>query len=292
MPSNTSMDGQFDWLFAFLIQPFRWLAAHTLPASLATFVCAMELWAGFVYQFNRTVTAMIDSFHNERIYFYDDGALYYPIVITNRNRQRLFTGNHSWTYDVQKKQFIHEDYDGVTRTHRIPYLGASLLYTIPDVGTCRQVQVGDLSEWIGEQTIQSSTNELPLQVLVSAWAYCQQLSIVVGYKGYQLTVMNEDGDEVSYSLSVNVNVDADESKDETEYEDEIHSYSSSSSVSATEGEGEIQIIGEGVLPQSLYDLLVPTVPTNTPLPASPEAVSLASSSEDEDDAEDEPKKKK
>lgn len=292
------MDGQFDWLISFLIQPFRWLAVNSIPASLAAFVYAMELWAGFVYQFNRTVTAMIDSFHNERIYFYEDGTQYYPIVITNRNRQRLFTGNHSWTYDVQKKQFIHEDYDGMTRTHRIPYLGASLLYTIPSVGTRRTIQVGDLSEWIGEQTIRSSTNELPLQVFVSAWAYCQQLSIVVGYKGYQLTVMNEDGDEVSYSLSVNADADADvdKSKDETEYDDEIYSYSASSSVSATEGEGEIQIIGEGALPQSLYDLLVPTVPTNTPLPASPEAVSLASNSEDddddEDDDEDEPKKKK
>jgi hypothetical protein len=270
MAADSSIDGQFDWIFHYFYIPIRFLAAHALPASMAAYVYAMELWANCIYQFNRSLIALIDSFHKEVIYFYEDGTQYYPVPTVLREKPAFLTGNSTWTYDVKEKQFIQSPQVDA-RKYRIPYLGASLTYTVyePDAITST---VGDLSEWIADQTILSSTNELPLQVLVAAWAYCNRVPLFVGFKGYTLTVMNEEGDEISYSLT----------HDTTDTESEAAPTSSSMSIASHEN-GSIQIIGERILPQSLYDLLLPSAPTNTPLPASPETVS----SED-----DEPKKDK
>jgi hypothetical protein len=81
--------------------------------------------------------------------------------------------------------------------------------------------------------------------------------------------MTEDGDEVSYSLG-----DYDSDSDSEVVDESV-------SVSTTDShQGQIQIIGERLIPQSLYDLLVPSAPTNTPLPASPETVSSDDSCEE------------
>ena len=270
MAADSSIDGQFDWIFSYFYIPIRFLAAHALPATMAAYVYSMELWANCVYQFNRSLTALIDSFHKEVIYFYEDGIQYYPVPTVLREKPEFLTGNSTWTYDVKEKQFIEAHLD-TSRKHRIPYLGASLTYRIPEVDTNTQqpYTVGDLSEWIADQTIRSSTNELPLQVLVAAWAYCNRVPLMVGFKGYTLTVMNEEGDEISYSLT----------HDDTDTESDVAPSTSSSMSIASHENGSIQIIGERILPQSLYDLLVPSAPTNTPLPASPETVS----SEDDDE---------
>jgi hypothetical protein len=269
MSSDNSVDGQVDWFFACFIVPLRFLAAHVLPASMAAYVYAMELWRQFVTQFNRTVTAILDSFHPEIIIFYEDEQHHYPIATVRRDKHHVLTGHHSWTYDISNQTF-HDEFCVEPRSLRIPYLGASLSYTFPnpDDGVERSISIGDLSDWIADQTIRADTNELPIQVLVTAWAYTRRIPLMIGYKGYVLTVMTEDGDEVSYSLS--------------EFEDASESNSSSVSVTSSteEARGEIQIIGERILPQSLYDLLVPHAPTNTPLPASPETVSSNDSCEE------------
>jgi hypothetical protein len=270
MSADSSIDGQIDWFFACCIIPIQWVIQHTLPASMAAYVYAMELWAKFVVQFNRTFTAIVDSFHPEIILFYEDGNHHYPIATVRRTKSHVITGNHVWTYDISTQTFHREDCIE-SRSFRLPYLGASLTYTFTNIDdvTERTIQLGDLSEWIAEQTVVADTKDLPLQVLVTAWAYSQRIPLEIGYNGYILTVMNEDGDEVSYSLS--------------EFEDSSPPSSSSTSVASSteETRGGIQIIGERILPQSLYDLLVPNAPTNTPLPASPETVGSSESEDDE-----------
>lgn len=266
MSADSSIDGQVDWFFAWCVAPLQALARYALPASMAAYVYAMELWGRFVVQWNRTFSAIIDSFHTEVIYFYEENDNYYPYPSVLRDTYHIFLKNYDWSYDVHEKQFIHNAIDehSVSK-YRIPYLGASLTYQDPEFVELSQGAntVGDLSEWISEQTILGESNNVPLQVIVSAWAYCNHIPLIFGWKGYVLTVMNEDGDEVSYSLS--------------EFEDESVASSSSSSTSVSssteEINGSIQIIGERILPQSLYDLLVPHAPVNTPLPESPPTVS-------------------
>jgi len=260
MPANNSIDGQFDWFFSFI-------TTHTLPALMAAYVYAMELWAKCVVQINRTVTAIHHSFCNEVLIFLeDDEHTYFPVVSFGESADEsrgMLTGYHEWSYDVSKQQFIHKASD-THRTFRLPYLGASISCScsVFGLGSTDTFLVGDLSEWIAEQTVVASTNQVPFQVLVYAWAHCNKNNITLGCKYHTLTVMTEDGDEVSYSLG-----DYDSDSD-SEIVDE------SVSVSTTDShQGQIQIIGERVLPQSLYDLLVPSAPTNTPLPASPETVS-------------------
>lgn len=271
MSADSSIDGQIDIFFTWFIGSLRSLAGIALPYCLAAYVYAFECWGKFVAQMNRSMSALMDSVHPEILVFYEDGQNHYPIATVRRDKHHVLTGHHSWTYDLAKQTFYDEICVG-TRSLRIPYLGASLSYTFPNPedGAERTILIGDLSDWIADQTIRADTNEVPFQVLVTAWAYAQRIPLMIGYKGYVLTVMTEDGDEVSYSLS--------------EFEDETHPSSSSSSTSimssTEETHGDIQLIGERVLPQSLYDLLVPHAPTNTPLPASPETVS---SSEPEDD---------
>lgn len=269
MPSNDSIDGQLDCFFAWVIFPLRFLARHSLPAAMAAYVYAMELWSKCVVQINRTLTAILDSFHNEIIYFYEDANHYFPVVTVCRSKPNLISGQTVWAYDIHTRQFIHNEIEE-PRLHRIPYLGASLTYTYPGFATRRDETIGDLSDWMADQTILSSTNELPFQVLVSAWAFCNQIPIPFDWNGFHLTVMNEEGDEISYFLS--------------ELDDISINTSSSTSIASSTDEiqGNIQIIGERILPQSLYDLLIPTVPTNTPLPASPETVSSVESEEEEE----------
>jgi hypothetical protein len=267
MAADSSINGQFDWLFACFMVPLQFLAAHALPASMAAYVYSMELWAKCVVQINRTFTAIVDSFHKEIIYFYEDRNNYYPFATVLRKKTHLFSGHYEWIYDVQAKQFIHNSVVDL-RSHRIPYLGASLTYRIPELTdpSWRTCDVGDLSEWIADQTILAPTNELPFQVLVIAWAYCNNVSLIFDFKGYTLTVMNEDGDEIAYSLA-----GLDYEEDSGSDVDAPQSTSSSVSIASHEN-GSIQIIGERILPQTLYDLLVPSAPVNTPLPASPETV--------------------
>jgi hypothetical protein len=276
MTTDSSIDGQFDWLFACFLVPLRFLAAHALPASMAAYVYAMELWAKCVVQINRTCTAIVDSFHKEIIYFYEDGNTYYPFATVLREKTHLFSGQYEWAYDVQAKQFIHNSVVGL-RSHRIPYLGASLTYRIPELRdpSWRTCDFGDLSEWMADQTILAPTNELPFQVFVIAWAYCNNISLIFDFKGYTLTVMNEEGDEITYSLT-GLEYEEDSGSDVS------HPTSSSMSIASSteETSGSIQIIGKQILPQSLYDLLVPSAPTNTPLPASPETVSSDDSCEE------------
>ena len=240
MSADSSVDGQIDWFFAWCIIPFQWFMRHTLPASMAAYVYAMELWGKCVVQMNRTVTAIVDSFYPEIILFYEDNNNHYPIVTVRRDKSHVLTGHHIWTYDIAKQRF-YDELCVEPRSFRLPYLGASLTYTFPNIedGSTRTISIGDLSEWIADQTIVSESKDLPLQVLVTAWAYSQRISLAFGYKGYVLTVMTEDGDEVSYSLS--------------EFEDASPPSSSSTSVASSteETRGGIQLIGERILPQSL-----------------------------------------
>ena len=273
MSADSSIDGQVDWFFACCLAPLHALARHALPASMAAYVYAMELWGRFIVQFNRTFTALVDSFRVQVIYFYEENTTFYPYPTVLHATYNLFLQSYEWSYDIQEKEFIHNTiHDKDLQKYHIPYLGASLTYQNPELIESSQetMIVGDLSDWISEQTILGESNNVPLQVLVYAWAYCNRIPLIFGLKGYVLTVMNEDGEEISYSLS--------------EFEDtSVVSSSSSSSTSITSStedtQGMVQIIGERVLPQSLYDLLVPHAPTNTPLPASPETVS----SDDDDE---------
>lgn len=280
MVTDSSIDGQFDCFFACFMVPLQFLAAHALPASMAAYVYAMELWRRFVAQFNRTFTAVMYSFCPETILFLeDDEHTYFPVVSFGKRADEsrgMITGYHEWVYDVSKQQFIHKASE-THRTFRLPYLGASLScsYLVVGFGSTESFDVGDLSEWIAEQTVVASTNQVPLQVLVYAWAHCNKHNITLGCKYYTLTVMNEDGDEVSYSLTHD---DTDSESDD----DAPQNISSSVSIASSteETSGSIQIIGKRILPQSLYDLLVPSAPTNTPLPASPETVSSDDSCEE------------
>lgn len=271
MAADSSIDGQFDWFFLFI-------TTHTLPALMAAYVYAMELWAKCVVQINRTFTAVMYSFCPETILFLeDDEHTYFPVVSFGKRadeRRGMITGYYEWSYDVSKQQFIHNASE-THRTFRLPYLGASLSgsYSVFGIGSTEPFDVGDLSEWIAEQTVVASTNQVPLQVLVYAWAHCNKNNITLGCKYHTLTVMNEEGDEVSYSLSEFYEEDSGSDVDAPQ-----NTSSSMSIASSTEEtSGSIQIIGERIIPQSLYDLLVPT---NTPLPASPETVSSDDSCEE------------
>ena len=279
MVADSSIDGQFDWFFACFIVPLRFLATHALPASMAAYVYAMELWIKCVVQINRTFTAVMHSFCPETILFLeDDEHTYFPVVSFGKRadeRRGMITGYHEWSYNVSKQQFIHNASE-THRTFRLPYLGASLSCSclVFGLGSTDTFEVGDLSEWIAEQTVVASTNQVPFQVLVYAWAHCNKHNITLGCKYHTLTVMNEDGDEVSYSLTHD---DTDSESDD----DAPQNISSSVSIASSteETSGSIQMIGKRILPQTLYDLLVPSAPVNTPLPASPETVSSVSDDE-------------
>jgi hypothetical protein len=197
MPSNQSIDDQFGVLADFFSSLASRVVAVFGPLTLSFLVWVMESWASLLRQTTRIIQAIQDSFKNDTIIFYQESNIYYPSVEKEHALRKFMIGDAKWVYRVAENLFVNLDTSGGEfRTHSIPFLGASVSRTV-DHSTHF---LGDLSEWILDQTVWSNSEDVPFQVIVAAWAYCHRISLHYNYPGHTFTVMTMDGDEKMFDL--------------------------------------------------------------------------------------------
>jgi hypothetical protein len=182
---------------------FHWLGAQ-IPLILVPFV--MSVYAKSVdtcvrvyMQSARVLGAIKDSFQDECVTFLKYGNVYVPFAHFANQDPILVSSVSTWEYSVSRNEF--KSYDATKHFTHMPYLGAALTYTTVSATETTEYSY-DMTEWLSNQCVTSTDAFVPFQVIVGAWAYFTDTTIYSpDFSGYVLTVMNLDGDEISYDLA-------------------------------------------------------------------------------------------
>lgn len=169
-----------------------------LPHILTIYANILLITNKCVKQLKQIWAGVLNSFDDKFIGFYEfldnSNTKYIPIIISSKN---VYNIHSKWLYDLNKKVFtlceIHHD----STTHHIPFIGASL--EVFDDDNSKEL-IGDMSEWLMDQTIFGPNNVIPLQILATAWLYSTSEKLYVSYKNMRMRIVNEDGDEKVYDL--------------------------------------------------------------------------------------------
>jgi len=152
-----------------------------------TYILSFSL--SFKTQSLLTFEAIAKSFEEESLYFLKYNTFYVPIPL-HTSTQPILSAPVEWIYYVGSSKFIYTG-EQITLTKRLPYIGACLYL--------EDTLLGDMSEWIQDQ--KANIENVPLQVLVCAWAYNTKLSLQHTYEGYTLVLMDLEGEEYEYRLA-------------------------------------------------------------------------------------------
>ena len=191
------MDAQIDTFFHYL---FVSLPMTLIPYLMSAYVYILDFLNRFWQQTKYSYQALRESFQDDYMRFYEvinnNITTLIPIVT---KRQNLYNYQSKWIYSISEKTFflceIHHD----STTHRLPFIGASLEM----IENGETEVVGDMSEWIMEQSIFAPSAFIPLQLLASAWLYTSQEvdpTLVFTYKNMRMRIVTEDGEEKLFTL--------------------------------------------------------------------------------------------
>jgi len=167
---------------------------YSIPIFLHLYSTLLSGYITLKRQTLLTTSAILKSFDKESLYFLLFGSQYVPICVGS-SELSLVRGSATWTYSMSESRFFQLNcpHNNLSSFTRLPYLGASL--------RCGSITLGDMSEWIQDQTVYANKeSSVPLQVLVAAWALSNSIPFNYTYKDYVLTVMNTDGDEAEYTV--------------------------------------------------------------------------------------------
>jgi hypothetical protein len=216
-----STEDLLDKMTQYFIGTIHW-AVYKLPVSLMpyllhTYTVLNTLYTNGSKQAFLTARACVESFENDNIIFYKYNSLYIPFI-SKRLEHVLLEGEYTWLYSVANVAFYNMNMIETDKTYHLPMLGASVSCMLNETDA---VLVGDMSEWIQEQKIYNITDDIPFQVLVSAWAYVTKNKIQYDYKNYIITVMDLEGNEQSYCLQTETvlekNINIFQSEEEYKY---------------------------------------------------------------------------
>jgi hypothetical protein len=164
-----------------------------LPYALSTYVWFLDMSVRFKKQSCITMKAVVQSFKSESILFYKYGNAYAP-VLSNYSQGQC---SSAWLYTIDTSTFYNSSIHTKGSVQNLPILGASLCYLL---GDSKAIPISDLSEWIADQKVHSNTDDVPLQVLVSAWSYCTARTMYYNFENYVLLVTDLEGEEKAYKL--------------------------------------------------------------------------------------------
>jgi hypothetical protein len=186
-------ESTLDSITLFIANSMTWvlfkLPVYAMPYLLRMYTYILSFSYSVKAQGLLTFEAIAKSFEEESLYFLKYDRFYVPIPL-HTSTQPILSGPVDWIYYTSTSKFIYTDAQ-ITLTKRLPYIGACLYLN--------DTLVGDMSEWIQDQT--SNVENVPLQVLVCAWAYKAKVSLQHNYEGYTLTVMDLEGEEYEYDVS-------------------------------------------------------------------------------------------
>ena len=191
------MEGQIDAFFHYL---FVSLPMACIPYLMAAYVYSVEALVKVWHQTKLSYRALRESFQDDYMRFYDvtNNSLitYIPIVT---KKQNMYNYQSKWIYSISEKTFVLCEIHHDVSEHRIPFIGASL--EMLENGATEVV--GDMSEWLMDQTIFAPSASIPLQLLAAAWLYTAQTldpTLVFTYKNMRMRIVNEEGEEKLYAL--------------------------------------------------------------------------------------------
>ena len=197
-----------------------------LPHALYLTNVALEICNVVKNQTCITARAIVRSFKNETLYFFDYNGLYIPVLSTNKH---ILKGEYRWFYSAKDSTFYTIESAENDSIYQLDMLGASVCRSI---NSTEAVSVGDLSEWIQDQKVFSTSGTVPYQILVSAWAYSTNRTVQYNYENYVFICMDLEGNEKAYNLQTGDELetiptlcnddsnDSDEEEEDEEEEDE------------------------------------------------------------------------
>jgi hypothetical protein len=192
MPIDQHIEAISNSVFSFLL----WLLPTSLISSSVSFyIISKEFLQNTYSQVCKTTSAIKDSFDPPLLAFFKYTDLYLPVVV-NGNAQ--YSTLPSWVYNVEAKEFTIPNTEEIQmRACRLPFLSASLVHRKDG----HETELGDLSEWLGEQNVYGPDGVIPLQVLVGAWMYSKQPpTLLMNYDNLYLKTMNELAEEFTFCV--------------------------------------------------------------------------------------------
>ena len=187
------IESRLDFITTTITNTIAWvlfkLPVYSVPYLLSMYTYILSFSLSLKTQSLLTLEAIAKSFEEESLYFLKYDTFYVPIPL-HTSTQPILSGPAEWIYYTNTSKFIYTDAQ-ITLIKRLPYIGACLYLN--------DTLVGDMSEWIQDQ--KANIENVPLQVLVCAWAYNAKVSLQHTYEGYTLVVMDLEGEEYEYNLS-------------------------------------------------------------------------------------------
>lgn len=172
------------------------IPSSVVPYLLQFLVTCKVLWNTFLKQAITTGTAIYHSFCEPIFFFHKVGSTY---VLNASNSKTMYSTltPHEWEYHPKTQRFISHQIAQADASHPIPYLGASLSYNLNG----QLEPICDMSEWISDQKIVASNNQLPLQVLVSTYLYLTRKFLIYDYTNYILHTTTDMAEDISIDLA-------------------------------------------------------------------------------------------
>lgn len=197
MSIDTILDNILTTLYNFFVYKIPMFFA---PYLLRVLIGFYELFGYINELIHCIIHGVRDSVSKKYLCFFKLSDLDYTTYIINNSS--LFTEEPEWIYDFETKVFSLLEFGHHSSLSHLPYIGASLNY----VSKINSKSIGDLSDWIVEQKVNSLDANVPFQILVSAWKYSLDKTIIVNFKNVFLTLITEEGEEITYSLETNKKV--------------------------------------------------------------------------------------
>lgn len=186
-----------------------------LPFLLNIYTSIQNYYSYFCLFFKNIYNGIRDSLNTKYLAFFRISDVdYFPYIIYPNSK---FSDEPQWIYDCDQKLFSLLSFGHHVSLSHLPFIGASLNH----ISESQSEVIGDLSEWIMEQRINSSDSAIPLQIMVAAWNYCTNNTLTVHFKDMYLTVITEDGEEHTYSLETEEEIINNSDEDAKEESDKI-----------------------------------------------------------------------
>jgi hypothetical protein len=186
-------------IFRFLVELFP---ASVLLEGLRLYTNVSTTLGTAYKQLCKTRRAVKQSFESPVLAFFKYGSTYIPMPIHGNTN---YSSLPDWVYTIDTNEFTIPNTEEIhMRAFHPPYISASLIHRYGSTETV----LGDLSEWLGEQTVYAPDGIVPLQVLVSAWMYTNvPPTLLVHYKDLYLKTMNDSAEECIYSVETGEEVE-------------------------------------------------------------------------------------
>jgi hypothetical protein len=209
-----SVDNTLDWMTKNFAGFFLSFIPYSVIINVINIASASINFLNLIFEQSKgTYNAIVNSFSPTCVFFYKYNSMYIPVVHRGSEIPPIY-GEYEWIYYTDEHCFHSKNSVESDRLRRFDYLGGTLIQSTTDGST-----YFDITEWLSEQRIQGPTNEVPLQVLVAAWAHTNETSVLHTFEGYKLVFMTLEDDSMIFCVQTGERLPNDTEDDAEEVEE-------------------------------------------------------------------------